>query len=384
MSFPPLSRYLLPAYMMESPATRQLGAQVSVAGVRLSLPLVVGWLVTTQCQLHCQHCWVEAPYPQASPAEQELIARRLAAEDICRVCLSGGEVTLLPELGRLVRILKEGGIPLSIYTNALAVGRKTPRGRHWLDHWDGDIDYAQVSLDGGNCEDFEAQRGKGTFAPFLKGIKFLRQHQVRLLARYIATPFNRADVHGAARLAMELGCEGFAGELFQPAGRAAAISLEDTLAAAQAFNASLETMLRDRELMSSPMQLGICFPNVVPLPVFFRDSSLQAKPLRRAMQNGTAHCFVLPSGDIFPATYLADEPAYFCGSLLHDDLDNIWREGAGFQKMPRVRDLSQSLCASCPDFCYCQGGSEERAFRRFGTFNAHDPHCHFCRERPGP
>lgn len=361
-----------------------MGVQISALGVRLSSPLIVAWLVTTQCQLRCRHCWVETPYHQASPREQEIIARRLAAEDICRVILSGGEVTLLPGLGGLVRILKEAGLPLSIYTNAMELGGKGQGGSHWLDHWDCDTDYVQVSLDGGTPEDFEAQRGKGTFASFLEGVRFLRQHQVRILARYIATPFNRGDVHAAARLAATLGCEGFAGELFQPSGRAATISLKDTIAVAHAFNASLESMLRDQELMSTPMQLGLCFPNVVPLPAFFREHLRKRKPLHRPLQNGTAHCFVMPSGDIFPATYVADEPAYFCGSLLRDSLGNIWRKGAGYQRMPWVRDLSQTLCARCPDVSYCQGGLEEWAYKRFGTFDAHDPHCHFCREDPAP
>lgn len=375
--------------MMESPAVARLAAHVQAhaPGSRLAAPLVVGWLVTTNCQLDCRHCWVDRRQVEVSPAERLVIARRLAASGSCRVALSGGEVTLLPDLPDLLRELKESGTPVSVYTNALEpagpAGRGGREGRgSWLDYWDPRVDYAQVSLDGGDRRDFEAQRGAGTFDRFLRGVEFLHRRGVRTLARYIATPFNRGNVHSAARLALDMGFEGFAAELFYPEGRAAEIDERQTVATALKFNASIAEMLGDDALMASRLKLGIVFPCVVRPPDFVREAlprSPERPSLSVAVPNGTTICFVAPSGEVLPASHLESREGYRCGSLLDRDLDDIWRSGPGFARMPRVRDLSSAPCSRCPDFRLCRGGRAERALSRFGTIHAHDPACHRCR-----
>lgn len=378
--FPDPSRYLFSNYVMEIPAVKEMGSILPPLGVRLSLPMIVGWLVTTDCQLRCRHCWVDRTQPQATHRQRKTVARRLAEQEICRVSLSGGEVTLLPELGEYVRILKEADTPISIYTNAMdPIGHA--RGIRWLECWDHKIDYVQISLDGGNKRDFEAQRGQGTFSPFLKGVELLVKNNVRLLAHYIATSYNRGDVYSAARLALELGSEAFVAEMFYPKGRAASIPFSEAIATAFRFNASVEEMLVDTELISSPMELGICPPVIVPFPKFIPEDLRQKKVnLLQPVKNGTAYCFVMPSGEVYPSAFVSDNPSYSCGFLTKENLLDIWNNGTGFEKMPRIRDLSNTPCAACPDFGFCQGGLDKRAYLRFKTYNAHDPDCHFCRE----
>jgi len=374
------SRYLLKSYMMESPAVEEMAAHMVVPGKRFSSPIIVGWLVTTKCQLKCRHCWVDREQPEASPSDRKIIAGKLAKENLCRVCLSGGEVTLIPELGEYVRILKETGTPLSIYTNAIdPIGYG--RGNVWLDHWDFEIDYAQVSLDGGTQKDFEAQRGKGTFKPFLKGVDLLHRNGARTLARYIATPFNRADVYSAARLAMDLGFEGFAAEIYYPRGRATSIGMEDAIRTANQFNASVRKMVCDTELMESSLRLGIAFPTLVPFPDYVRSTLPKGKvSLRKPIQNGTVHCFVTPTGEVVPASHLGSDRSFWCGSLLQKSLGEIWKNGSVFERIPKERNLSGTRCSTCPDLEFCQGGHEQRALSHFGTYNAPDPYCYFSRQ----
>src|SRR5512139_2517748 len=98
MTLPTPDKYILKPYMMESLAVAPLAQQIIHLGSRASSPIIIGWLVTTQCQLNCRHCWVTRNQPQASAPEREKIARKLAESNVCRLALSGGEVTLLPDL----------------------------------------------------------------------------------------------------------------------------------------------------------------------------------------------------------------------------------------------------------------------------------------------
>ena len=381
MAFPPPSRYLLRSDFMENPAVVRLAEVARSQPVRLTSPLKVSWLVSTQCQLRCRHCWSRHDLPQTSPKILEAVARNLGNANLCRIIISGGEPTLVPDLGRYLQIIKNGGAGVALYTNGL-----DPLGRSsWLDHWDYERDYVQVSLDGGNRRDFEAQRCQDTFSAFLRGVALFNRRQVRLVAHYIASPFNRGDVHGAARLALDLGCEGFIAEMFYHRGRARDISLKETLATASAFNAAAAALLQDPALVNSPLKLGICFPVTVPFPVFVREAFTgPPPPLRQPLAIGTSSCVVKASGEVFPADFLDHDSAYSCGSLLHAGLAEIWEKAPGFQLLPRERNLSRALCSRCPDYPFCRGGLAERAFAGCGTFAAHDPWCHFSLARTNP
>lgn len=362
--------------MMESLAVAPLAQQIIHLGSRASSPIIIGWLVTTQCQLNCRHCWVTRNQPQASAPEREKIARKLAESNVCRLALSGGEVTLLPDLPEIVRILKSTGTPICIYTNAINplgdVGSET-----WLNFWDFETDYVQVSLDGGNAHEFEGQRGKGTFIPFLEGVKLLHRLGVKTMAHFIATPFNGGSVHSAARLASELGCAGFSAELFYPEGKAASIGYSVTQQTAMNFNTSLEQMLQDTFLMNGSMEIGIAVPIMVPFPSFLQQHKpVEEHSLRLPIKNGLIHCFVTPAGKVVPFNHLDPNEDLAYGSLLEQDLDEIWKNGPGFSNGREFRDLSNTRCAVCSDFWFCGGGRDERAYSFYGTYNAPDPYCH--------
>lgn len=151
---------------MESDGVIQLWQKLVEKNLRPSVPLVVSWIISTQCQIRCRHCWSRPEnVPQPSSHTLLHIARQLAQAGVCRVVLSGGEPTLAPELVQCLRILAETGTPVSIYTNALdPLGvRKVPS---WLDEWEPEYNYLQISMDGSNQKTFEAQREKGHLRVF--------------------------------------------------------------------------------------------------------------------------------------------------------------------------------------------------------------------------
>lgn len=372
--FPHPSRYMLPPFLMEPEPVALIGQMTDhEPGVRLSRPLITGWLMTYRCSLKCRHCWVTRHVAEASPAERAIIAGRLADGGVCRVALSGGEVTLLPDLADCVDILKRGGTPVSIYTNGADLGDM-----EWLRSWDHQLDYVQVSIDGGSPETHEAQRGRGTFRRLEAGLARLKDERVRVVAHYVATPWNGGDLREAALFASRYGCEAFVAEMYIASGRAADQGRTVMEGVAQGFIRSAEELLADDVLMSGPMPVHLALPCVVPFPGWYADPLRGAwnVRLRRSSPYGTTHCFVVPDGNVFPTPAVADNPAYNSGSLLEHDLLSLWRYGEGFSRFPTTRDLRGTLCDGCPDLVICGGGCDKRAFALTGTFDHHDPWCH--------
>ncbi|MCE5241712.1 MAG: SPASM domain-containing protein [Syntrophobacteraceae bacterium] len=147
----------------------------------------------------------------------------------------------------------------------------------------------------------------------------------------------------------------------------------------------MEKLLRDELVVKSALELGIGFPIEVPLPPYVAVPA--PKPddsFRVPIAGGQTLCFVTPSGEVAPVTHLDSPERHRYGSLLQDSLKTIWKDEKGIAGFSRERDLSRALCATCPDFSYCRGGRHERALCHWGTWDAHDPWCHFCRQENAP
>lgn len=368
--------------LMEGAAFGAMLRDLERRDARPATPVVVGWLVTDRCQLRCRHCWVgDRRTKSLAAADRRRVAERLATAPIARVCLSGGEVTLLPDLGELVGALKAGGRPVAVYTNAIAP-LDGPAGDAWLAAWDPAVDYAMVSLDGGDAASFDGQRGRGSFEKFVAGVRALRARDVRVLAHYVASPFNGGDVHGAAALASDLGCEALAAEFVYPRGRARDLPRPAILDAARSFNAAALRLLADPALTEGPMRLALSFPNVVPGPAALPRRLPTAAELRVPITSGQTHAFVTAAGDLVPATHLRDDPTQRFGSLLDAPLAELWSHAPLVRRLPRVRDLRRTRCAGCEDFAWCRGGHHYRAEELAGSHDRSDPWC-FREPRPG-
>jgi len=370
-----IRRHLMTSDLMEGAAFGAMLGDLQRRGARPATPVVVGWLVTDRCQLRCRHCWVgDRRTSSLAPAARRRVAERLATPPLARVCLSGGEVTLLPDLGDLVATLKAGGRPIAVYTNAIAP-LDGPAGDAWLAPWDLEVDYVMVSLDGGDAASFDGQRGRGSFAKFVAGVRALRERDVRLLAHYVASPFNGGDVRRAAALAGDLGCEAFAAEFVYPRGRARDLPWPAILAAAQDFNASALRLLDDPTLAEGPMRLALSFPNVVPGPAGLPRRRPSAAELLVPLTSGQTHAFVTAAGDLVPATHLRDDPGQRFGSLLEAPLAELWNLAPLVRRLPQVRDLRATRCADCEDFAWCRGGHHYRAEELAGSHDRSDPWC---------
>lgn len=133
--------------------------------------------LTSGCNLACRHCWL-APTYQANGGtgghlDYDLLA--LAIEEglplgLRHVKLTGGEPLLHPDFLRIVDILNEKNIGLSIETNGTLM---TEPLAYYLKE-KSTLGFISVSLDGATKETHDPFRGvNGSFEKTVQGVRFL-------------------------------------------------------------------------------------------------------------------------------------------------------------------------------------------------------------------
>ncbi len=113
----------------------------------------VHWAVTGRCNLRCRHCFMESPaqrYPEPSFDALAKTVAQLTEANVAFVSLTGGEPLLRPDIGRLLKLLRDAGIPVSqIATNGTLVDETFLQ---MLEDF-GQKPVFQLSLDGAGAHD---------------------------------------------------------------------------------------------------------------------------------------------------------------------------------------------------------------------------------------
>lgn len=129
-------------------------------------PLFVSWMLVEACNYRCDHCgcWRE-PGDELSPDQALRYAGEMVQAGVLAVSLCGGEVTLRPDLGAVLRALHRGGVTTRITSN----GRLVPRRIEDLRT----LSRLKLSLDG-PPEVHDAVRGVGAFDALVAAIDAAR------------------------------------------------------------------------------------------------------------------------------------------------------------------------------------------------------------------
>ena len=179
--------------------------------------------LTGGCNLACRHCWLSPSFQHEGGTgghlDFELFA--LAIEEavplgLSRVKLTGGEPLLHPDLLRMVDLLKEKELDLTIETNGTLL---TPSLARYLKD-KSTLTHISVSLDGAEPETHDAFRGvEGSFEKACQGIRHLvgvGYHPQVIMSLH---PGNVGEVEALLRLAEEIGAGSVKFNLIQPSGR---------------------------------------------------------------------------------------------------------------------------------------------------------------------
>lgn len=160
------------------------------------------WLYSNfHCNLACSYCCAaSSPQAQARLMPVEVAtsaAEQFAAQGGQELLITGGEPFLHPELDQLVNRSAQH-VPVTLLTNAMVFGRG--RRRKTLESFDRDRVILQISLDSAGPGLHDRQRGAGSHARALEGIRLARELDFRVRVATTYLPEDAADagdLHGA-------------------------------------------------------------------------------------------------------------------------------------------------------------------------------------------
>lgn len=164
------------------------------------------WVYTNyDCNLRCSYC-VAKSSPNASRRALGLENVKRAVDEAVdlgfkEIFLTGGEPFLLKEIYEMIAYASER-LPTTVLTNGMLL--KGSRLERLCAVANEDL-ILQVSLDGGNAEDHEAYRGKGTWVKTVDGIKTLLDRNLYVKLSTTETPANTDRLEEVCKLHRKLG-----------------------------------------------------------------------------------------------------------------------------------------------------------------------------------
>ena len=167
---------------------------------------IIGLEPTNRCNRACRHCFRNKADPvDFLPLETaDIVLSQAGALGFKTVCLTGGEVTLYPHLGELLRLIAARGFNFTLVTNGYRFPEQVlplllePEVRERL---------ASVcfSLDGVRAETHDGLRGPKSFREVLEGMTLCGNHHLPLALKTVITTSNRGELTELALLGARLG-----------------------------------------------------------------------------------------------------------------------------------------------------------------------------------
>ena len=337
---------------------------VAPAADHLNGPLTVHLEVTARCNLHCRHCFADAPRTEDGREELSLeeldrLFAEMAANGSFRLGLTGGEPLLRSDLIEIISLAVGHGLTPCLTTNGLLVTEQLAAA---LANYD--FAWLNVSLEGATAATHNAVRGAGTFARVREAIAILRRHVPFSLAFTIAR-HNRHEVEACVRLARDIGAQAAVFRPLYPVGRAGPGS-ELELSFVEVLRCDALTRPARRFRRRDVAQRGAVAPQG-------RCRNRSVLSTAFGCGAGNSVCSISASGAVSPCSFLG--PEAIAGNLREASLQHIWHASDVFQ---RIRGLAgDPRCDRCAHFDLCGGGCRARAGALVpaATWDSPDPWC---------
>ncbi len=335
----------------------------------------LAWEITAQCNLSCIHCrsssTSHAPAGIFNPDRARAFLDDLAGFASPVVVVTGGEPLLREDLPDILAYGTAKGFRMCVATNGTLLSDA------WCEKLKASgVKIVSLSLDGASAavhDDFRKQ--EGAFDGALRGIEFLRRHEIPFLINSSFTQRNADDVEATYRLAKRLGATAWYMFMVVPVGRGKEITAElmDPDRYRELLRWHLEMERREEEILVRPT----CAPQYYRL---IAEAEARGEPIKRRSLSfstggakgcvaGQTIAMVDAAGHVKPCSYFP----LSAGNITEQPFEQIWRESA---LLAELRDPSQyrGICGRCPHLQTC-GGCRVRAYFAHGTYMGQDPIC---------
>lgn len=349
-----------------------------MAEKELFIPKWIAWETTGRCNLNCIHCRCDASM-EAGEGDFNTEEAKALIDDIASfakpvLVLSGGEPLIRKDIFEIASYGTEKGLRMCMATNGTMINDKVCE-----DMKKSGIRMVSLSLDGSTPEIHDNFRNqKGAFAGTLRGIDFLKKHEIPFLINSSFTKRNQDDIAGCYRLAKELGATAWYMFMIVPTGRGEdimneLISAEDY---EEILNWHFHQELEEPEMLMRPT----CAPH------YYRVTLQRAKDEdidyeRRNLSfstGGSKGCIaaqvialITQTGEVQPCSYFPRS----AGNVKQTSFKEIWENSELFNSL---RDFSsyKGRCGECEYVGVC-GGCRARADAVYGDYLAEEPFCNY-------
>jgi radical SAM protein with 4Fe4S-binding SPASM domain len=161
---------------------------------------LIGWEATKDCDMECLHCgnpeeWKENEGPDLTTEQVKKIFKEIAEDfpaDKLTVAVTGGELTLHPDLLEIIEFLSSLGFRVALSTNGYFLGKNLG----YIDKLiKAKTQAFAISIDGMK-KSHNKQRNKRSFKQVIKAIEYLRKRypDIYVQATTVVTSLNFSDL----------------------------------------------------------------------------------------------------------------------------------------------------------------------------------------------
>ncbi|MBN2196793.1 MAG: radical SAM protein [Polyangiaceae bacterium] len=305
--------------------------------------------LTRRCNLRCLHC--------GSDCQASSTAAELTTESWCKIIsyvaerfgrqvtfvITGGEPLVHPDLCAVAGHIASLGMRWGMVTNGMALTRERlaalcERGLYSI----------TLSLDGQTASHNTLRNHPHAFAKVVEALAMVGDSAIPM--KDVVTcvyPANLGELDEVAEILIDRRIPAW--RLFRifPIGRAAS---DPSLMLTHAQTWQLLDWIAERrpQLAKRGLKVNASCEGYVP---FADDRRIRDQPF--FCRAGVNIASVLCDGHITGCTN--NDPTFFQGNILHDDLVTVWRER--FASYRRRDWVAKTSCRSCPEVQKCNGGS---------------------------
>lgn len=264
-----------------------------------NVPNSICWNITCRCNEKCKFCFRETGLAELSHAEQLKVIDAIAASGIVKLTFAGGEPLLVSGIEDLILYAKSKGLMVSMTTNSTLINKER------CDFLLENLDWLTLSLDGANDEIQSLMTRNGKHATKVKQIleyaSSYENKRCRIKINTVVSNKNYKYIADIADIVRKYNVERWKLMQFTP--------LRSYAVASQAeFEISRENFTDAFQVAQN------CLGN--------RQSIVGAHYCDDIEQ---AHFIALANGDVRIAHNHQEQ---ILGNLLHDDISDIWMQGA--------------------------------------------------------
>jgi SynChlorMet cassette radical SAM/SPASM protein ScmF len=277
--------------------------------------------LTGGCNLACKHCWIAPSFQPHGDTGGHLDYKlfEMAIEEglllgLRHVKLTGGEPLLHPDFIRMVDLLREKELGLTIETNGVLMTEKLA---HYLKE-KSTLGSISVSLDGVNPETHDTFRGvKGSFEKTCQAVRYLVAVGIRPQMIMSIHEGNVDEIEPLVRLVEQMGAGSVKFNLIQPSGRGSIM-----IQRIQAL--TIQQLIEIGSWVEHELSKRVSIPLIYTWPLAFHSIGrlLKAQRQKCAILNILG---ILPEGHLAMCGIGTQESDLVYGQLGKDTLSEIWK-----------------------------------------------------------